>query len=107
MGVDTSRDDSMPGYGSFFGLIDVERMDLIKYPGWMEVEWSYVDLMPGDCLYIPFQWYHQVTAEPVRSINIQIWYWRPAKFNTQQCAAAENDKSVPSFAQCTWGYEPE
>merc|ERR1719502_610719 len=37
--VDTELDRSIPGYGAYFKL-DVDKMDLIKYPGWRDVEWS-------------------------------------------------------------------
>ncbi|CAJ1438617.1 unnamed protein product [Effrenium voratum] len=63
---------SIPGYGAFM-RIDVDKVDLIKYPGWRDVKWSYADLRPGDCIYIPYQWYHQVTAKPGRSINVHVW----------------------------------
>lgn len=100
--VDTDLDETIPGYGAFMGGIDVDRMDLIKYPGWKKVAWSYADLEPGDCIYIPYQWYHQVTAAPMRSINTHVWYWRPEKFSCK-------DKSAPAprFSDCTWGYEPD
>lgn len=108
--VDTDLDRRAEGYGAFFGKVDVDKMDLIKYPGWSSVEWSYVDLYPGDCLYIPYQWYHQVTAEPVRSINVHIWYWRPKHFNEKSCAAdrgpAEYSGKPLALADCSWGYEP-
>eukprot|EP00435_Cladocopium_sp_Y103_P018915 s1117_g4.t1 len=94
---------SLPGYGAFMGRIDVDRMDLIKYPGWKDVKWSHADLKPGDCLYIPYQWYHQVTAHPGRSINVHVWYWRPAKFDGTSCEQA----APPTFADCTWGWEPK
>jgi len=104
--VDTDLDRSVKGYGAFFGKIDVDKMDLMKYPGWIDVEWSYVDLQPGDCVYIPYQWYHQVTAMPVRSINVHIWYWRPAKFNKESCDAQALAAPPPTLADCTYGYEP-
>ncbi|CAE7941804.1 unnamed protein product [Symbiodinium necroappetens] len=85
------------------GKIDVDKMDLVKYPGWVDVQWSYADLHPGDCLYIPFQWYHQVTAQKGRSINVHVWYWRPAAFNATSC---DKEQAVTTFADCSWGYEP-
>lgn len=102
--VDTALDENAKGYGAFFGKIDVDRVDLIKYPGWKDVQWSYVDLEPGDCVYIPFQWYHQVTAHPGRSINVHVWYWRPKKFDSKSCG--NKDDPPPRFSDCTWGYEP-
>mmetsp|Transcript_81133 Transcript_81133/g.196719 ORF Transcript_81133/g.196719 Transcript_81133/m.196719 type:complete len:119 (+) Transcript_81133:1-357(+) len=87
------------------GRVDVDRMDLVKYPGWRDVEWSYVDLEPGDCVYIPYQWYHQVTAAPVRTINVHVWYFRPMRFDNQSCEG-QAPSPLPTFADCSWGYEP-
>merc|ERR1712050_450781 len=87
------------------GKIDVDAVDLIKFPGWRDVKWSYVDLEPGDCVFIPFQWYHQVTAAPGRSINVHVWYWRPKKFSAKDCEA-KGDLPAPRFSECTFGYEP-
>lgn len=101
--VDTDIDRSIPGYGAFMKL-DVDAVDLIKHPGWSDVDWWYAELEAGDCLYIPFQWYHQVTAAPVKSINVHVWYWRPAKFDEASCNRA--DEAAPTFKDCTWGYEP-
>lgn len=106
--VDTDLDNTIPGYGAFMRL-DAQRMDLIKHPGWVDVRWSYVDLEPGDCVYIPFQWYHQVTAKPGRSINVHIWYWRPERFLENSCAfdgEAMPEGPAPVLADCSWGYEP-
>lgn len=105
--VDTDLDRSIPGYGAFMGRVDVDKMDLIKYPGWSEVDWFYVEPEPGDCVYIPFQWYHQVTAEPVRSINVHVWYWRPAQFDEKSCSSSAVGETLPTFADCTWGFEPD
>mmetsp|Transcript_182454 Transcript_182454/g.578190 ORF Transcript_182454/g.578190 Transcript_182454/m.578190 type:complete len:292 (+) Transcript_182454:423-1298(+) len=104
--VDTDLDRSAKGYGAFMGNLDVDSVDLINYPGWSDVQWSYVDLQPGDCVYIPYQWYHQVTAEPGRSINVHVWYWRPAKFDAASCAADAALAVSPTFADCSFGYEP-
>jgi len=104
--VDTDLDRKIPGYGAFMGKVDVDKMDLIKYPGWAEVDWSYAELVPGDCVYIPYQWYHQVTAAPVKSINAHVWYWRPAKFDAASCSSTSSNDVSPTFADCTWGYEP-
>ncbi|CAE7602901.1 hpcH [Symbiodinium sp. CCMP2592] len=90
---------SVPGYGAFMGKIDVDKMDLVKYPGWVDVQWSYADLRPGDCLYIPFQWYHQVTAQKGRSINVHVWYWRPAAFDAASCDDKELQKT-PLRGRC-------
>ena len=33
------------------------RVDFVKYPGLAKVEYHYVEMQPGDCLYIPYGWY--------------------------------------------------
>lgn len=108
--VDTELDRKVKGYGAFMGKLDIDKMDLIKYPGWSKVKWSYVDLVPGDCLYLPYQWYHQVTAEPMRSINVHLWYFRPKTFDSKSCegdaGAAAYIENPTALSDCTWGYEP-
>merc|ERR1712196_417982 len=88
---------SVQGYGGFFGRIDVDAVDLIKYPKWANVEWWYADLEAGDCLYIPSNWYHQVTATPERSINVHVWYWRPSPkiFNATRCSNPREARGRP------------
>eukprot|EP00929_Paragymnodinium_shiwhaense_P075622 TRINITY_DN38684_c0_g1_i1.p1 TRINITY_DN38684_c0_g1~~TRINITY_DN38684_c0_g1_i1.p1 ORF type:complete len:356 (-),score=56.60 TRINITY_DN38684_c0_g1_i1:181-1248(-) len=104
--VDAALDSSIKGYGGFMGGVNASSMDLVRYPGWLDVDWSYADLQPGDCLYIPYQWYHQVTAGNSRSINIHVWYWRPSKFDEKNCQKLAQ-RPAPAFADCTWGYEPQ
>lgn len=107
--VDTDLDRSIPGYGAFMGKVDVNRMDLQSFPGWRKVDWFYADLELGDCLYIPYQWYHYVEAAPTRSINVHAWYWRPREFDEDSChsVATPPRGKEPNFAECSWGYEPE
>merc|ERR1711924_183248 len=93
------------GYGAFFGKIDVDAVDLIKWPGWIDVKWWYADLEPGDCLYLPAHWYHQVTAEPIRSINFHMWYFRP-KAKDFKADAKKCVKDDTTWADCgPWTHE--
>jgi len=105
--VDTDLDKKVKGYGAFMKL-DVDSIDLTKTPRWSEVDWWYADLEPGDCLYLPFQWYHQVTAHAGRTINVHTWYWRPKKFDKKSCETARNNGELPKYHynECTFGYEP-
>jgi len=104
--TDADMDKKAVGYGGFFGKIDVDKVDLIKWPGWSTVEWSYVDLNPGDCVYIPYQWYHQASAAPVRSINVNLWYWRPAVFDEQSCKDSKAEDPMRTWDECTYGFDP-
>ncbi|XP_038076574.1 tRNA wybutosine-synthesizing protein 5-like isoform X2 [Patiria miniata] len=58
--------------GSFSG-VDVERVDFNKYPEFRDVEFFEAKLEAGDCIYIPYKWYHQVNSIH-RNIAINIWW---------------------------------
>jgi hypothetical protein len=36
-----------------YSLIDVDSVDLIKYPKVKDVPWSFVTVNAGDCLFVP------------------------------------------------------
>ncbi|XP_033112888.1 lysine-specific demethylase 8-like [Anneissia japonica] len=58
--------------GNYCG-VDVDDVDFDKYPGLLSVEYHHVDLQPGDCLYIPYRWFHQVRSQD-RNIAVNIWW---------------------------------
>merc|ERR1712061_848882 len=95
----------MPGYGGYFA-VDVDKMDLVRYPGWSDIDWYYADLEPGDCMYIPFQWYHQVTAAPMRSINVHMWFGMPDDLDDKGCDNSAN-ANLRTFAEGTWTWSRE
>merc|ERR1719350_2647801 len=43
---------NVKSYGVCAANIDVDRVDLLKYPRWAEVEYWTADLGPGDCLFL-------------------------------------------------------
>ena len=66
------------GYGAYGGppFLDVEALDVARYPTWLEMEWWEAELHPGDCIFIPTAWYHHVDTAPGRSIAVNFWWWR-------------------------------
>lgn len=105
------------GYGSFGRFIDVQNVDLVKYPGWKHLDWWDGAMEAGDCLFIPHRWYHTVASHG-RNIAVNTWWWRndanganirgdvspkpnaPFKGSNQHC------KEGPfTLAECTWGFE--
>ncbi|APR79846.1 Pass1-related protein [Minicystis rosea] len=61
-------------------LIDAERPDFERFPRFRTVRRVMVDVGPGDVLYLPSRWWHQVRAlEPSISIN---WWWPQGVVNT-------------------------
>ena len=45
--------DGDRGYGGF-ATLDVESVNLIKYPKFKDVRWQHANMTPGDCLYLPY-----------------------------------------------------
>uniref|UniRef100_H2YG20 JmjC domain-containing protein n=1 Tax=Ciona savignyi TaxID=51511 RepID=H2YG20_CIOSA len=59
------------GYSS----VDVERVDMYKYPTLSKLPWYIANMDTGDCLYIPMNWYHHVNSSLTRNLAINLW-WR-------------------------------
>mmetsp|Transcript_13911 Transcript_13911/g.34092 ORF Transcript_13911/g.34092 Transcript_13911/m.34092 type:complete len:373 (-) Transcript_13911:45-1163(-) len=93
-------------YGSFAGKVDVDNVDLEKYPGWDDLEWYELWMNPGDCLFNPSTWFHAVQGEPGRSQSALVWWFRP-KYNPKSCDAAQPYPGNTSLAECVWGHEGE
>ena len=60
--------DAAPG----LGLQDVDAVDLVRYPALAAVEHWTAALAPGDCIYIPAGWYHQVRSARPRSLAVTV-----------------------------------
>lgn len=52
--------------------IDVDSVDLRKYPKLAEVEFYHINMTAGDCLYIPHRWIHQVRSY---NSNVAVNFW--------------------------------
>ncbi|XP_022105662.1 lysine-specific demethylase 8-like isoform X2 [Acanthaster planci] len=72
--------------GSFSG-VDVDKVDMYKYPGLSQVPWYNVTMQPGDCFFIPYRWFHQVRSAAGRSLAINIWFVHLLQFNSSDCKA--------------------
>ena len=49
-----------PSAGSGFSFLDPDRIDMYKFKRIAEVPWSWATVYPGDCIFIPAQYIHQV-----------------------------------------------
>ncbi|XP_062510635.1 bifunctional peptidase and arginyl-hydroxylase JMJD5-like isoform X2 [Corticium candelabrum] len=77
-----------------YSSVDVDSVDLSKYPGFKDVEFYFARMEAGDCLYIPYKWYHQVRSYD-RNIAVNVW-WNPLiEFNTSDCDS--KDAKVEGF----------
>ena len=88
-------------YGAFFGHIDPDDVDLESFPKWKQVPWFYAELNPGDCIYMPYEWFHYVESDPEITVTWHHWFnlepqWRESdvcenggkgkRFSTDSCA---------------------
>jgi lysine-specific demethylase 8 len=85
-------DHSEGGYSS----VDPDSVDLIKYPGLKDVEFYFVQMEPGDCLYIPYKWYHHVRSYD-RNIAVNVWWAPLLQFNASDCHQSINDEGLPTI----------
>ncbi|XP_045197467.1 tRNA wybutosine-synthesizing protein 5-like isoform X3 [Mercenaria mercenaria] len=56
-----------------YSSMDVDSVDYSKFPGMAEVEFYRADITAGDCLYIPYQWIHQVRSYG-SNLAVNIWW---------------------------------
>ncbi|EDO37253.1 predicted protein [Nematostella vectensis] len=68
-----------------FSNVDVERVDMQKYPGLGKVPWMNASMEEGDCMYIPWRWVHQVQSFGPRNLAVNIWWARFTQFNQTDC----------------------
>jgi len=66
------------GYGDWAGNIDVDNVDVFRFPGWLETEAQVASLSAGDCLYLPEGWFHYVESKfGSRTSSVHVWFDRP------------------------------
>ncbi|XP_035668201.1 bifunctional peptidase and arginyl-hydroxylase JMJD5-like isoform X1 [Branchiostoma floridae] len=74
--------------GSFSG-VDVEKVDLHKYPGLKDVPWYNATMEAGDCLFIPYKWFHHVrstASDQKRNVAVNIWFAHLYRFDEEDCS---------------------
>lgn len=57
-----------------YSSVDVENVDTDKYPGFKDIQFYNVSMEAGDCLYIPWFWFHHVNSIG-SNLAVNIW-WR-------------------------------
>lgn len=67
-----------------YSEVDVDRVDLFKYPGLHKIEHHFAFIEPGDCLYVPFLWVHYVRSYDL-NMAVNIWWRHGVKVNFRNC----------------------
>ncbi|XP_071805336.1 uncharacterized protein [Asterias amurensis] len=80
--------EDFKAYGGF-ALLDPDNVDLDKYPSFTDVDWTYANLTAGDCLYLPYGYWHQVRSYGTRNMAVSVLFSRLNDVDLSDC----NDKS--------------
>ncbi|CAK0816134.1 unnamed protein product [Prorocentrum cordatum] len=96
-------------YGQYVGHIDVDDVDLKKYPGWGKLSWWNLTLQKGDCAYIPPRWFHFVEAPAQRSLSVHVWFDVGKSFKSDGCETLRQrglnlSDYLIRLSDCQWGF---
>ncbi|XP_057300540.1 bifunctional peptidase and arginyl-hydroxylase JMJD5-like [Hydractinia symbiolongicarpus] len=81
-----------------FSKVDVDAVDLDKYPGIAKAPWWEANMVAGDCLFIPSRWFHQVRSftDNKRNMAVNVWFYHMQKLNLTDCEKNQDaGKYVP------------
>ncbi|KAK3095838.1 hypothetical protein FSP39_019795 [Pinctada imbricata] len=96
--VDKAHEDLIEADGFLeqqsYSTVDVEAVDMYKFPKLGEVPWYEIHMKKGDCLYIPYKWYHQVDSKPGRNFAVNIWFYHIWRFNHTDCQTMKSSDQV-------------
>lgn len=68
-----------------FSSVDVDSVDMYKFPGLQTIPYYRVLMEAGDCLFIPARWIHQVRSYGTRNLAVNIWWAHLTIFNYTDC----------------------
>ncbi|XP_035662494.1 bifunctional peptidase and arginyl-hydroxylase JMJD5-like [Branchiostoma floridae] len=68
--------------------VDVERVDMYRYPALSIIPWWSAKVPPGDCLYVPQGWFHHVRSHG-RNMAVNIWWTPMSVFNHSDCSSRD------------------
>ncbi|XP_070570099.1 uncharacterized protein [Ptychodera flava] len=91
--------DSKREFGGH-AMIDVDAVDLRKFPKIKDVKYSHVTMNKGDCMYIPSGHLHQVRSNGYMNTGVAIWFsvlTKTHNFDSSDCAEIENTKHSGSL----------
>ncbi|XP_028393789.1 uncharacterized protein LOC114518077 [Dendronephthya gigantea] len=91
------------GYGGF-ATLDVDNVNLIKYSDFKHVPWQYANLTAGDCLFLPYGYWHQVRSYGTKNMAVSVLFSRLKEFSATGCNRTEYTSIPLSNANMIWTY---
>ncbi|XP_065842243.1 tRNA wybutosine-synthesizing protein 5-like isoform X2 [Oscarella lobularis] len=80
-----------------FSSVNVDAVDMIEFPQFQNVPWWTAVTRPGDCVYVPYKWFHYVKSLE-RNLAVNIWWTPFDRFNRSDCQNGE--KNVLTLSDC-------
>ncbi|KAJ7393626.1 hypothetical protein OS493_006613 [Desmophyllum pertusum] len=77
--------------------VNVDKVDMLKYPSLQNLPWWSAHLEPGDCIFMPYGWAHQVTSL-FRNIAVNIWWTPLNSFNSTDCEGGDINSSKANLS---------
>ncbi|XP_062621138.1 uncharacterized protein LOC134282757, partial [Saccostrea cucullata] len=82
-----------------FSAVDVESVDMFKFPQLQIIPYTRITINKGDCLFIPYKWLHYVDSKPGRNLAVNFWFHHLPWFNSSdpECEGVDpyQNSSVP------------
>lgn len=73
-----------------YSLLDVDFVDPALYSGISRAPWTQINMEKGDCVYIPYKWYHHIYSPPGRNLAVNFWFSHLWWFNPTDCSNVGN-----------------
>ncbi|XP_021351709.1 lysine-specific demethylase 8-like isoform X2 [Mizuhopecten yessoensis] len=68
-----------------YSRVNVDRVDMHEFPKLQKVPWHKIVVNKGDCLFIPYRWFHQVHSLPGRNLALNFWFHHRMWYNSSEC----------------------
>ncbi|XP_067665099.1 uncharacterized protein [Haliotis asinina] len=71
-----------------YSTVDVDSVNLMQFPRLKAIPWHRAHLDAGDCIYIPYKWYHQINSfggDKNRNMAVNYWFSHRWWHNTTDC----------------------
>ncbi|XP_031551013.1 uncharacterized protein LOC116288376 [Actinia tenebrosa] len=87
-----------------YSYIDVDAVDLMKYPKIKDVRYSKVTMEAGDCIFVPGGLWHQVRSRGYMNTAVSIWFSRIYQFSDKGCDEAQIEFTFMNEVPVLWRF---
>ena len=98
--------EPLPAYGGY-SQININAVDMTKYPKVAETPWMFTTLQGGDCLYLPKSMWHHVKSYGTHNMAVSLLFsrWDDRKnLNFRDCKNGTNDFMRLNDTIVDWEY---